>query len=94
MSTHHHRTSDEAHCEAKQIDAREQYQPGDQLEVVIETSPENNNGREAVTHVGRHHLVLFVHPGRTTLHEGELVRVKISDVQPDFARAVALCVIN
>lgn len=94
MSTHYRRTRDEAHREAKGRDATERYQPGEQIEVVIDTSPENNNGREAVAHVGRHNLVVFVHPGRTTLYEGAYVQVKFSEVQPDFARAVAQYVID
>lgn len=94
MSTYHHSTSEERHRDAKERDATEHYKPGEQLEVIIEVSPENNNGRAAVTHIGRHHLVVFVHPGRTMLHEGTQARVKISEVQPDFVRAVAQYVID
>lgn len=94
MTTYYHRTADEAHREAKDMDARDYHHKGEQLEVVIETSPERNNGRDAVTHVGRHHLTVFIHPGRTTLYEGDRVRVKLSEVHDNFARAVALYVVD
>lgn len=77
-----------AHRQAKQRDARKVYSIGEDLEVVVEEDPGMNNGRQAVTHVGN--LVVFVHPGGTSLGVGAHVRVRVTHVARNYLQAVTL----
>lgn len=56
--------------------------------MVIEEDPSMNNGRQAVTHV--RNLVVFVHPGEISLGVGTHVRVRVTHVDRNYLRAVAL----
>lgn len=79
---------DGAHRDAKERDARTQYNVGDTLTVVLEEDPEMNNGREGVARTEG--LVVFVTPGEIPVEPGAHLTVCVSDVQKHHLRGVAV----
>ena len=78
----------EAHQNALKRDARDQYDVGDSLEVVLEQTPVENNGREGVARRGG--LVVFVHPGQTSVEIGCHIKVRVTHVDRNYLRVIAL----
>lgn len=88
MNTHKPRTKEEAHKEALAGDLEAKYSVGDHLDLVVIESPRDNNGREAFA---RHNDVsVFVYPTGLTLNARTRVRVKVSEVQENCIKSVAV----
>ncbi len=92
MNVHKPRTKQEAHEEALTGNLEEQYAVGEQLDLIVLESPQNNNGREAFA---RHDDVsVFVYPGGVNLHSGTHIRAKVSERGENHLKAVALAVLG
>jgi hypothetical protein len=92
MSTHKPRTKAEAHEEATNQDLRDQYTCGQQIDLVIIDSPEQNNGREAFA---RHDDVsVFIYPGRSNLTAGTHIKARVSEIGERHLKAVTLFVLD
>lgn len=92
MSTHKPRTKTEAHEEALDQELREQYTHGQQVELIIIKSPEQNNGREAFA---RHNDVsVFVYPGRSHLTANTHIKARISEIGERHLKAVTLAILD
>jgi predicted RNA-binding protein with TRAM domain len=77
-----------AHREAKQRDARMQYEVGESLSVVLDETPTMNNGRDGIARVGG--LVVFVYPAQIPVEPGTHLEVRISEVSKNHLRATAI----
>ena len=92
MNTHKPRTKQEAHEEARTGNLNEQYTVGQQLDLIVLESPQDNNGREAFA---RHNDVsIFVYPNGLALHASTHIQVKISEIGDNHLKAVALAVLE
>lgn len=92
MSTHKPQTKQEAHEEALTDNVYDQYTLGEQIDLVVIDSPDQNNGREAFA---RHNDVsVFIYPSGLNLHAGTHVRAKVSERGENHLKAVALAVIG
>lgn len=92
MSTHKHRTKAEAHEEATNQDLRDQYSRGQQIDLIIIDSPEQNNGREAFA---RHDdISVFVYPGRNSLTANTHIKARVSEIGENHLKAVTLAVLD
>lgn len=92
MNIHKPRTKQEAHEEALTGNLANQYTIGQQFDLVVLESPEDNNGREAY---GRHNdVAVFVYPRDLDLHAGSHIRVRVSEVGESHLKAVALAVLG
>lgn len=77
-----------AHQRALQQDARDQYAVGEDLEVVLEETPDQNNGREGVAR--KDGLVVFVYPGETPVELGAHLQIRLTHVDENYVRGVAI----
>jgi tRNA A37 methylthiotransferase MiaB len=92
MNVHKPRTKQEAHEEALTGDLEEQYTVGEQLDLIIHESPQDNNGREAYA---RHNDVsVFVYPNGLDLYPGTHVRARVSERGDNHLKAVSLAVLE
>lgn len=77
-----------AHREAKQRDARLQYEVGESISLVLDESPSMNNGRDGIARVDG--LVVFVYPAQIPVEAGAHLEVRVSEVAKNHLRAVAV----
>lgn len=92
MNVHKPRTKQEAHEEALTGDLEEQYTVGQQLDLIVHKSPQDNNGREAYTRTND--IAVFIYPEGLDLHTGTHVRASVSELGDNHLKAVALAVLG
>ena len=82
-----------AHKQAQKRDLVKYFNPGEQIEVFIETPPERNGGEEAVATVSRDDARdgrVFISPGPHNLPRGAQVRCRITHVEQNYLKALAM----
>jgi len=82
-----------AHEQARETDLRDHFGRGEQIEVFIQTPPEQNGGDEAVATVNRapvYDARVFIEPGRFRLHRADRIRCRIRHAEENFLKALAV----
>jgi hypothetical protein len=81
-----------AHERARARDLSEYFEPGEHIEVFIETPPESNGGEEAVAKISRgeaRDVSVFIDPGSHRLYRASRVRCRIRHVDDNHLKALA-----
>lgn len=78
----------ESHLHAKQRDARDVLKRGEEMTLVVEEPPEENDGVKAISHANG--IVIFVDPGKHELERADVIRTRISDVGENHAHALLI----
>jgi tRNA A37 methylthiotransferase MiaB len=92
MNVHKPQTKQEAHEEALTGNLEAQYTVGEQLDLIVLESPQDNNGREA--YARDNDVSVFIYPDRLDLYTGTHVRARVSEVGDNHLKAVALAVLD
>ncbi len=92
MNVHKPQTKQEAHEEALTGDLKKQYTVGEQLDLIVLKSPQENNGREAYA---RHDdVAVFIYPCGLHLYSGTHVRARVSERGDNHLKAASIAVLG
>jgi len=65
---------------------------GEQLDLIVLESPQDNNGREAYARYDD--VAVFIHPSGLHLYSGTHVRVRVSERGDNHLKAVGIAVLG